>query len=204
MMTVRVLVLLGVAGLVVLDRRAAVPPATGQIALSDALAQMAMVMALLLVCWVLLAWMAGVLRASPGWIGQAADVGWRLLVPAAIRIGLVAAVGIPSVCGVASAVPASQDAVASSTTTYPAVARPDTGVPPQADPVRAKRAAAVTVRPGDSLWLIAERWLGEQTSPAEVAEEWPRWYQQNRAVIGPDPDLLIVGTALTPPAGGTR
>lgn len=57
----------------------------------------------------------------------------------------------------------------------------------------------VVVGPGDSLWSIAARVAGPGASDAEVAREWPRWYHANRAVIGPDPDLLHIGTVLTPP-----
>lgn len=44
--------------------------------------------------------------------------------------------------------------------------------------------AAYVVRPGDSLWSIADR-----TLPAG-AGAWPRLYAVNRDVIGPDPDLI--------------
>jgi nucleoid-associated protein YgaU len=57
----------------------------------------------------------------------------------------------------------------------------------------------VVVHRGDSLWTIAARSLGAGATDAEVAAEWPRWWHANRAVIGPDPDLLRPGTRLTPP-----
>ncbi len=56
----------------------------------------------------------------------------------------------------------------------------------------------VTVLPGDSLWRIAARDLGE-ASDAQIAAAWPRWYAANRAVIGPDPDLIHPGQVLTRP-----
>jgi nucleoid-associated protein YgaU len=59
----------------------------------------------------------------------------------------------------------------------------------------------VVVRRGDSLWRIAERHLGADATDAEVAVEWPRWWHANRRVVGPDPDLLLPGTRLTPPDG---
>lgn len=67
---------------------------------------------------------------------------------------------------------------------------------------RAARAAddRVVVRRGDSLWGITERHLGPGASDAEVAAQWPRWWRANRSVIGPDPDLLLPGMRLTPPA----
>jgi hypothetical protein len=57
----------------------------------------------------------------------------------------------------------------------------------------------VSVHGGDSLWLIAERGLGHRASDAEIAQEWPRWYAANRAVIGNDPDLIQPGQQLRPP-----
>lgn len=59
--------------------------------------------------------------------------------------------------------------------------------------------ATYVVRPGDSLWAIAARHLGPQASNADIAAEWPRWYRVNRAVIGSDPSLLLVGTRLAVP-----
>jgi nucleoid-associated protein YgaU len=57
----------------------------------------------------------------------------------------------------------------------------------------------VTVRRGDSLWLIAERGLGRRPGSSEIAKEWPRWYAANRTVIGDDPDLIRPGQRLRPP-----
>jgi nucleoid-associated protein YgaU len=61
------------------------------------------------------------------------------------------------------------------------------------------RTERVVVRRGDSLWSIAARDLGPGASDAEVAAQWPRWWHANRAVIGPDPDLILPGTRLRPP-----
>lgn len=58
---------------------------------------------------------------------------------------------------------------------------------------------AVVVRRGDSLWAIAGRHLGPTATDAQIAAAWPRWYATNRAVIGPDPDLLLPGQRLMPP-----
>ena len=53
-----------------------------------------------------------------------------------------------------------------------------------------RRPTTVRVRPGDSLWLIAERALGPGAGEARVAAYWPRIQARNAAVIGDDPDLI--------------
>lgn len=57
----------------------------------------------------------------------------------------------------------------------------------------------VTVLRGDTLWAIAAAHLGPGAGAEEIAAEWPRWHQHNRAVIGADPDLIHPGQQLTPP-----
>ena len=55
------------------------------------------------------------------------------------------------------------------------------------------------VSPGDTLWSIASGRLPESAADAEVAADVAHWHTTNRAVIGPDPDLLRPGQVLTPP-----
>jgi len=57
----------------------------------------------------------------------------------------------------------------------------------------------VLVRRGDTLWAIAARHLGPSATSADIAHEWPLWYQANREEIGADPDLLLPGQVLHPP-----
>ena len=57
----------------------------------------------------------------------------------------------------------------------------------------------VTVEPGDSLWRIAAAHLPPGAPSAEIAAAWPRWYEHNRDVIGPDPDLIHPGHQLAVP-----
>jgi nucleoid-associated protein YgaU len=59
---------------------------------------------------------------------------------------------------------------------------------------------AVVVVSGDCLWTIAARAIGPYATDAEIAVAWPRWYARNRITIGADPDLLIPGMVLRPPA----
>lgn len=86
----------------------------------------------------------------------------------------------------------------------PGSGQPGSGQP--ADPEtrspteRPTRDSAVVVVPGDTLWDIAARELGGEPSNREIAERWPRWYASNRAEIGPDPDVILPGQRLSPPA----
>jgi hypothetical protein len=75
----------------------------------------------------------------------------------------------------------------------PAAARP--APPPPADD-------HVVVRPGDSLWSIAERRLGPGATADETARAWPLLYAANREVVGPDPGLLEPGQRLVVPREG--
>jgi hypothetical protein len=62
------------------------------------------------------------------------------------------------------------------------------------------RDPAVTVRAGDSLWSIAAARLGPDATAAAIATQWPRWYAENRSVIGDDPTLILPGQQLRAPA----
>lgn len=70
-------------------------------------------------------------------------------------------------------------------------------------PVRAAREPQagheLVVRSGDTLWTIAARHLGPEASDIDIALEWPRWFENNRAVIGSDPDALLPGQILKAP-----
>ena len=52
---------------------------------------------------------------------------------------------------------------------------------------------------GDTLWDLAAAQLGSLATSTEVAELWPRWYELNRLVVGPDPDILLPGQILVVP-----
>lgn len=58
----------------------------------------------------------------------------------------------------------------------------------------------VAVVAGDSLWTIAARVLGPDASDLEIALDWPRWYEANRAAIGDNPDVLLPGQILQAPS----
>lgn len=70
--------------------------------------------------------------------------------------------------------------------------------PPQVN-VASAPTPQVTVHAGDSLWRIVERELPRHASDAAVAVCLDEWYARNRAVIGPEPDLIFPGTELQRP-----
>ena len=57
-----------------------------------------------------------------------------------------------------------------------------------------------TVRRGDTLWDLAAAHLPAEATDAEISASWQQWYLENRAVIGPDPDLILPGQILSVPA----
>jgi hypothetical protein len=67
-------------------------------------------------------------------------------------------------------------------------------------PVLPARSSGYVVRPGDSLWKIAAEGLPPDSPPSEVAVAAARWWSANRAVIGPNPDLLHPGQVLSIPS----
>ncbi|MFN8156081.1 MAG: LysM domain-containing protein [Candidatus Nanopelagicales bacterium] len=72
---------------------------------------------------------------------------------------------------------------------------------PRQTPRASRVVEVVVVRPGDTLWDIARRHLPARATDAQVARAWPRWYAANRAVIGPDPDVIRPGQRLRAPSG---
>ena len=57
----------------------------------------------------------------------------------------------------------------------------------------------VRVRPGDSLWAIAEERLGPRATVVDLVDYWHRIYARNADAIGPDPDLILPGLVLELP-----
>lgn len=185
-------------------------PATPTAAPADAVADVAAVLALVAWTWLLLGAIVtiadGVTRRPGSSLARrVAPPTWRRLVLAAVGIGALSAPA--AVAHASPGEPPSEVTVA---------ARHDPGRAPAtvAEAIRGLplpdrpygRLAAiladpkrVVVRPGDSLWAIAERHLGPQASAAAIETEWPRWYAANRALIGPDPDLITPGMVLHAP-----
>jgi nucleoid-associated protein YgaU len=54
----------------------------------------------------------------------------------------------------------------------------------------------VVVSPGDTLWGIAAQQLPVGASDRRISTRWQRVYAANRALIGPDPDVIQPGQRL--------
>ncbi len=76
---------------------------------------------------------------------------------------------------------------------------PELPTSPEAGPK--PRNSLITVHAGDSLWQISASLLPPHTDPARVAALVNRLYATNRAVVGPDPDLIVPGMHLVAPKG---
>ncbi len=86
----------------------------------------------------------------------------------------------------------------------PAAASPAPATPAAVPDWPAPAPGAHIVLRGECLWSIAEADLRVRTGadpfPAAVAAAVQRWWAANAEVIGDDPDLLLPGQVLTPPA----
>lgn len=99
-------------------------------------------------------------------------------------------------------------------TRKPAVTKPQQNAPVTRDPLtkldRSSGApSTVLVRPGDSLWRIAERALRadaprQAASDSAVDAEWRRWYDANRHAVGSKPDVIKPGLRLVDPSVGAN
>jgi nucleoid-associated protein YgaU len=180
-----------------------------------------------LAAWAVWAWGALGLAltagsALPGVVGTVARVALHVVLPAGARrsaalvlgLGLGVAGPLLGTATVLIATPASAMVPVSAVGDVPdwPTAVPDGFTPaphPGAGPVPdwppAERAAGshVVVR-GDCLWHIAAARLteghGRTPTDAAVAAEVHAWWTANADVIGPDPDVLLPGQVLRPPA----
>jgi nucleoid-associated protein YgaU len=166
--------------------------------------------------WVVLAWVGLVFAVTtltwlPGALGRAASRLAARVTPVAARRAARLAIGLAVASGpVAAALPATAWSVpvehlpavpaadGTAAPALPAVGRP--GPATAAVIATGPTDAQVIVARGDCLWDIAARALGPDAGNADIAAEWPRWYEANRGVIGADPDLIQPGMVLRPPA----
>ena len=175
-----------------------------------------------LTAWCLLTLVAGlalltVLASLPGSVGRIGRLLHRRLTPPTLGKLLAGVLGLSQLgqVGLGTAVASAAGAATSVGQPTSVWASASFGTPGQTHPTPVDwpglapsdpptERIAYTVRAGDSLWAIAERELGSQTSPAETDERWRQWYAENRAVIGEDPGLIHPGQVLVPPDGQPR
>ena len=166
--------------------------------------------------WVVLAWVGLVFAVTaltwlPGALGRAASRLAARVTPVAARRAARLTVGLAVASGpVAAALPATAWSIpvehlpaapaadATAAPALPAIGRP--GPATAAVIATGPTDAPVIVAHGDCLWDIAARALGQDAGNADIAAEWPRWYEANRGVVGADPDLIQPGMVLRPPA----
>ncbi|GAB6983932.1 LysM peptidoglycan-binding domain-containing protein [Nocardioides pyridinolyticus] len=116
----------------------------------------------------------------------------RVPAPAAVRRVLLAACGVAVVAGLATPAGAAPRGDVPQTAVT-VVADALAGLPLPDRPHGHAAAPRVTVRPGDTLWGLAEHHLGS-------GDRWPEIYALNRAVVGADPDVIQPAQRLRLPA----
>lgn len=139
--------------------------------------------------------------------GTAAPRGRRAGLPAAYRRLVLTACGIALSAGAAAPAmatpgPVHLDPRPAAVAAVPVVvpARAPLHLHPRSA-VAEGRAAAITVRSGDSLWRLAAERLPHDAEDATIAHAWRRLYAANAALIGTDPDHIEPGQRLVQPRG---
>ena len=127
----------------------------------------------------------------PGWLGRlGAPV--SALAPRSVRRAVQLVVGVAVATGILAGPAAAGTVAPQPTATWPSLDWPGLGEPTE------PTTATIVVHDGDSLWAISGRLLRPHATTRQVAALWPRLYAANRAVIGPDPDLIHPGQRLRP------
>jgi LysM repeat protein len=121
----------------------------------------------------------------------------RRLVLAACGVAVVAGTAVPAAAAEGDGPELLAGLTLPDRAVAPAERRTPARPPAPATVVRTASPAsdAYVVRPGDSLWSIAEA----RTSGGSVDERWRAIWQANRDVVGDDPDLILPGQALRLP-----
>ncbi|MDX6375444.1 MAG: hypothetical protein QOD98_4432 [Nocardioidaceae bacterium] len=130
------------------------------------------------------AWLQGMTGVADAWRGtpRAAHGGVRRLAVAACGVALAGALTAPAHAGTDGSDPLS-----------------GLPLPERAEGPAQPRHPTVVVRPGDTLWGLAERDLPTPATDRRVTSRWHAVYRRNRGVIGPDPDLIRPGQVLSLP-----
>jgi hypothetical protein len=139
-----------------------------------------------------------VVAAAWAWVQVVAGVAdaWRGAPPGrgVLRHLAVAACGAALVGSLAGpAVAASDGATSQGQVSDPLAGLP---LPERAEGPAQTATARVVVQAGDTLWGLAADDLGRGATGRAITERWHHIYAVNRAVIGPDPDLILPGQVL--------
>ncbi len=70
---------------------------------------------------------------------------------------------------------------------------------PATAPPESQQGTRLVVSPGDSLWSISQEQLGLEATPQEIAIMADQIYEQNRDLIGDNPDLMLPSQELLVP-----
>lgn len=162
------------------------------------------------VAWLVVVWFVGcvaltLLGRLPGAVGRCAAGLAERVTPAVFRRLVQASLGATLVLATSTqlAPAATASAPLHVATATGLLARPTPPSPdrPDVKPTKPSHGRQVVrVRPGDSLWRIAATHMSGQPTDRAIAREWHRWYAANRTVIGGDPNLIVPGQRLHPPA----
>jgi nucleoid-associated protein YgaU len=156
------------------------PPATTD----EALVRLCLAALVVAAAWAWLQVLAGVVDA---WRGAAPGRGViRRLAVAACGAALVGSLAGPAMA--APDGPTTPARVSDPLAGLPLPQRAEGGMHPATD--------RVVVQAGDTLWGVAAEDLGRRATPRAITERWHHLYAVNRAVIGPDPDLILPGQVL--------
>jgi hypothetical protein len=189
------------------SRPAAAPIVQGslpELPLDRALVDLAALALLACLAWGWLALTATVVEALGEARSDVRGCGFSPRLPGGLRRLVLAGCGVALVSGLA------QPALASSGSSRSHHDRglialvglplPDRATaPPSRHGAAARTRSSVVVGAGDCLWSIASRDLPPGARASDIAARWQAIYAANRAVIGPDPDLLEPGQLLRLP-----
>lgn len=139
---------------------------------------------------------------------RACPDGVRRLVLAACGLALVATAAPAAADSTAGRPPAPDDRHAVSglplpdrVALGPPASRPPATSPVGISPAGSERRRLHLVTQGETLWEIAEASLSGPASDLDIDRRWRDIWAANRAMVGPDPDLIHPGTTLRlPPA----
>jgi hypothetical protein len=134
------------------------------------------------------------------WLGG--PVWWRRAVLGACGLSLVSPVAASAVApGAGAQHHCTAHCAAGGTSAFALSGLQLPDLPATRPPATEKSAVVRIVRRGDSLWLIARGTLPPAAPTASICRRVDALYTANRAVIGPDPDLIFPGMQLTQPGG---